>query len=352
VNKDLLGLNMKKNYKAETQSGLSMVELMVSLTLGLLVLLVATTLLFTTRASFSLQTDHSDIQESASFAIDNIARSLRQAGYVNLDSSSSPQITAATSSADIVGLDASTLSATNSDIAGAVQSKTNFSDVLAIRFFGAGNSISGDGTVTNCAGFPIPAPISSDTADEDRGWSIYYVVENANKEPELFCKYQSINSKNGNMSWSAQAIIKGVESFQVLYGIDISRSDLGGVKKFLTASEINALDLGLDLVGDTATERKIDLNRKTFWKKVTEVRVAMLVSGEERTRNDSLVNTYHLFGDDYAAIAGNVDKGTTIKESDIPTERRNRLRRVYITTVLLRNNCIVDLVRGICSAPA
>ena len=81
------------------------------------------------------------------------------------------------------------------------------------------------------------------------------------------------------------------------------------------------------------------------------MRVAILLSGEAGTRSDSLTTTYHLFGEQYAAIAGQADKGTSIKESDMPREKRNRLRKVYVTTVVLRNNCVVDPIHQTCLAP-
>jgi len=63
--------------------------------------------------------------------------------------------------------------------------------------------------------------------------------------------------QNGSMSWNAQAIVKGVESFQVLYGVDTSSPFTGHATKFLNASTINALDAGLSLVGDSDAEKKL-----------------------------------------------------------------------------------------------
>jgi len=237
--------------------GISLVELIISITLSLLVLLFAMSLIFSIKSSFLTQFDSTDTHETARFAIDNISRSIRQAGYINFDFNNSLQVVPSTSSADISGLDANSLSATSSDLSSPLGISVNYSDVLAIRYFGSGVSASGDGTITNCAGFSVPGPTSSGTASQDRGWSIYYVAYNLNKEPELFCKYQSVNSKNGSMSWNAQAIVKGVESFQVLYGVDTSSPFTGHATKFLNASTINALDAGLSLVGDSDAEKKL-----------------------------------------------------------------------------------------------
>jgi len=175
--------------------GISLVELIISITLSLLVLLFAMSLIFSIKSSFLTQFDSTDTHETARFAIDNISRSIRQAGYINFDFNNSLQVVPSTSSADISGLDANSLSATSSDLSSPLGISVNYSDVLAIRYFGSGVSASGDGTITNCAGFSVPGPTSSGTASQDRGWSIYYVAYNLNKEPELFCKYQSVNSK-------------------------------------------------------------------------------------------------------------------------------------------------------------
>jgi uncharacterized membrane protein len=76
---------------------------------------------------------------------------------------------------------------------------------------------------------------------------------------------------------------------------------------------VNALDAALVLDGNTADEKAKDLNRKTFWKKITEIKVALLVSGAQNSRQDEAKTTYDLFGASYASTSSGVDKGTTIR---------------------------------------
>jgi type IV pilus assembly protein PilW len=329
------------------QQGVTLIELMISITLGLIVILAATSLVVSTKALFLTQTDNIDTQDTARFALDNISRSLRQTGFMNYDYNNSQQITPSTASADLGGMDANQVSSTTAEISSPLGSSVNFSDILVVRFFGSGNTGSGDGTMSNCAGSSIPAPTSQITADHDRGWSIYYVANNANDEPELFCKYN--NHVTG--SWSAQAIVKGVESFQVLYGLDTSSPTDGLANKFLTANDINTLDKALVLVGATQKEKDEDKNRKTFWKKILVVKIALLVSGKEYSRSDSTTSKYHLFGADYAAANGVSDKGSTIEEKDLPIETVGRIRKIFAATVQLRNNCMIDPDHGICLPP-
>jgi type IV pilus assembly protein PilW len=342
----LKSTSMVNSFKLN-QNGLTLIELLISITVGLLVVLAATGLVVSTKKLFLSQTEGNETQDTARFALDNISRSVRQSGYLNYDFVNSAKITPSTASADIVGMDANSVSATSDDIASPTGNSVNFSDLLAIRFFGSGKTGTGDGSVSNCAGFSVPEPVSSNTADQDRGWSIYYVTNDANGEPELFCKYYSSDSGK----WSAQSLVKGVESFQVLYGVDTSNPKDGTANKFLTATAVNALDAALVLDGNTADEKAKDLNRKTFWKKITEIKVALLVSGAQNSRQDEAKTTYDLFGASYASTSSGVDKGTTIREADIPESRRNRIRKVYNATIQVRNVCDVDPDRDTCRSP-
>lgn len=308
------------------QSGLTIIELMISITLGLLVILSATGLVISTKSLFVTQTDIVDTEDTARFALDNIARSIRQAGYINYDFSNSVMITPASASADLAGMDANSVAATSTDISTPLGTSVNNSDLLAVRFFGSGNPPNGDGTMSNCAGFSVPAAISPDT---DRGWSIYYVALDANNEPQLMCKYYS-NSGN----WTAQAIVKGVESFQVLYGLDTNTPSNGLSNKFLTATNINALDQSLGLSGNA-------LNAATYWKRIRTVKIAMLIRGTGNSRTDTTTTTYNLFGPDYK-VANPNDLGTVINEQNLPAGTTKRVRKIYAATVQLRNFCSVD----------
>lgn len=349
----LKSTSMVNSFKLN-QNGLTLIELLISITVGLLVVLAATGLVVSTKKLFLSQTEGNETQDTTRFALDNISRSVRQAGYVNYDFVNSVKITPSTASADIVGMDADSVSATSDDISSPKGSSVNFSDLLAIRFFGSGvinpkdpKVVFDDTSMSNCAGFSVPEPVSSNTADQDRGWSIYYVANDANGEPELFCKYYSSDSGK----WSAQALVRGVESFQVLYGVDTSNPKDGTANQFLTATAVNALDAALVLDGNTADERAKDLNRKTFWKKITEIKVALLVSGAQNSRQDEAKTTYDLFGAGYASTSSGVDKGTTVKDADIPESRRNRIRKVYNATIQVRNVCDVDPNRDTCRSP-
>ncbi len=301
---------------------------MVSITLGLLVVMVATALLLSSKSGYTTQDDATRLQETGRYALENITRAVRQAAYENWDREQAPIVLAAGMSANLAGLDARRLNEEPDGIESPVTPSINGSDVLAVRFFGAGSGDNGDGTILNCAGFGVAVPGSQEAAENERGWSIFYVAE-SNGEPELRCKYR------GDKSWKSDAIVRGVESFQVLYGVDTDADSLPN--RFLTATEINALDDALTLEGADAAAQKIDKNRKTNWKKVVVVKIALLVRGSQNIRTDALVAQHDLFGKDYGDAHSSTDSGTRIKEDALPLAVRNRLRKVLTATIQLRN---------------
>jgi type IV pilus assembly protein PilW len=311
------------------QGGLTLIELMISITLGLLVVLAATALLLSSKSAYTAQDDGTRIQDTGRYASEVISRSVRQAAYENWDRHDAPIVTAAGISANIVGLDARSLKATTEGIMSPVASSVNGSDVLSVRFFGSGTGEHGDGSMINCAGFGIAAAMSQDTADQERGTSIFYVARDSGGEPQLYCKF---HGKNG---WVAQALARGVESFQVLYGIDTDGDSLPN--RYLNASSLQALDDALVITGATAQEQAADRNRKTWWKKVVVIRTALLLRGTEPSRTDALTSQYDLFGRDYSDLNGSTDIGTRILEAQLPESARNRIRKISATTIQIRN---------------
>ena len=67
------------------QSGLTIIELMISMTIGLLLILIATGLLLSSRAAYVAQDQHIQVQETGRYAMEILSRAIRQAGYRNPD---------------------------------------------------------------------------------------------------------------------------------------------------------------------------------------------------------------------------------------------------------------------------
>ncbi|HJV74275.1 MAG TPA: PilW family protein [Noviherbaspirillum sp.] len=317
-------------YMSRKQTGITLVELMISLALSLFVVMAATALFLSTKSAYLAQDDSTQILDTGRYAVEILARAVRQAAYENWDVAEAPAVSTEFLTPNVFGLDSRSLKSRSVGIEAPVSKAINGSDVLAIRFFGAGTEENGDGTMLNCAGFSVGAVPTAEAAEESRGWSIFYVAEDSTGEPELYCKYR------GNTSWASQSIARGVESFQVLYGLDTDAD--GFPNRLLNATAINALDNSLVLNGVNAAERIADKNKKTHWKKVVVVKLALLVRGSHVTRPVEGATEYHLFGKGYASGNGVLDVGTRITEADLPKAVRGRERRIFTTTIWLRNH--------------
>jgi type IV pilus assembly protein PilW len=324
---------MRAGCDADRQAGLTLVELMIAITLGLLVIMAATALLLSAKSGYVAQDGEAQVQDAGRYALEIVGRAIRQATYENWDTMEAPNLADAGSVAGIDGLDARRVSHDSDGIATPLtDSIINGSDVLAVRFFGSGSGSGGDGTMLNCAGFSVAAA----TSPEERGWSIFYVASPSGV-PGLYCKYRGKKNETGQVNWTAQAIAHGVESFQVLYGVDTDGD--GMPNQVMNATAINALDKTLDLEGETADELDKDKNRKTHWKKVVTVKLALLVRGAENARADALTIQYDLFGKEYAD-ATPTDVGVRIKEENLSQSVRGRIRKVFASTIQLRNQSV------------
>lgn len=312
--------------KRPAQHGWTVVEFAIATLLGMMVMLLSSALLLGASSSFRGNGEAMLMTDSGRHALDVLEQAVRQSAYVNWDAESAPPELAAEAAPAIAGLDAHSISRSSDGIGEPLAAVANGSDVLAIRFAGTGGGSNGDGSMLNCAGFGVAAPV----AEMERGWSIFYVALNADGDPELRCKYRGANG------WGADAVVGGVDSFQVLYGLDTDVPSDGVPNTYVNATAISQLDAGLALVGSTPDELQRDRNRKTNWKRVCSVKVALLLRGDVGSRPDSVAGIFDLFGKAYADAHGD-DVGVRVLESQLPPAQQLRARQVFSTTIMLRN---------------
>ncbi|NYE61132.1 type IV pilus assembly protein PilW [Duganella sp. 1224] len=281
--------------------GWGVIELMVALALGLLVTLLASGLLVASGSNYRHHSETLWLSDGGRYAMQLMAQSIRQAAYVNWDRDGVPPELDPDTPASVAGRDAATITRNSEGISEPLPAVAHGSDVLALRFTGSGAGATGDGSSVNCAGFSV--------AGDTRGWSIFYVAADADGEPELRCKYRSASG------WGADAVVRGVDSFQVLYGVDTDTPLDGVPNTYLNATAVDAA---------------------AGWKRVCAVRLGLLLHGENSTRADTLDTTFDLFGAAYAdAHPGDV--GVRVEEAALPASQRLRTRRLFSMTVALRN---------------
>lgn len=320
----------------------TLVELLLALALGALIALAASRMLVGANAAYLHHAASARLDAQGRQALAMIGRAVRQAAAGSAVRSVMPGAPDAVPAlvpvlaptlmlvrpedpTAIAGLDAATIARDRDGIAGALPGAIHGSDVLALRFPGSGPG-KGDGAVLDCAGFAV------DAASE--GWSIFYVAQNSAGEMELRCKYK------GEHGWGADAVATGVDTFQVLYGVDTDTPPDGIPNRYLTASEINALH---------------PPHGGQWWKRVASVQVALLLHGEAGSSpgivpgtvtgaapggagsDDSPDSQFDLFGSAYSAKAGDTDPGVHFDEKSMPEGLRRRVRRIYAATIMLRN---------------
>ncbi len=299
------------------QRGMTMAELLVAMALGLGVLLAAATLFIWANRAFAAQVETAAMDDAGRYALEAIARAVRQSAAADWEAHSGGPDPAAP--AKLAGLDAHSVSKTGFALDNALPNAVNGSDVLAVRFPGTGAAPNGDGTTLDCAGFSVHR--------DEEGWSIFYVARNAQGDTELRCKYR------GASAWSADAVVGSVDGFQVLYGLDMDAD--GAPERYVNATLLEELDAGLALAGTTEAEREVELRRRTHWKQVTSVRVALLLHGPPSPLEMARDAVYELFGHDYGELAGAEDAGTRLEEAVLSGSDEARYRKVFGTTIAL-----------------
>jgi type IV pilus assembly protein PilW len=283
------------------QRGFSLVELMVSITIGLLIMAVVSEAYVVATGTQRSQSDKSRIQESMRFAFDSLAYAIRKAGYRN-PAATGPSVEnfcGAGGKLRLVGKnDATTLDPATTDLSGISTAILNKSDVLRVRYHGDGQTVSpftADGSVTDCLGNSVKAnTIVEDTffvrADSDN-----------DNEPSLFC-YTTNASATGSV-----AIIPGVESLQLLYGEDTNAD--GTVERFVPQSAVGSMN------------------------NVRSVVISIVARSSSATGVDGSAQTFTHFE---AGYTGSGDSGSTFTA---PADRR--IREISGTTVALKNTCLM-----------
>ncbi len=289
------------------QQGLTLIELMIAMALGMGVVLAAVALMQAARSTYLSVADSAQVQENGRYALDLIARTVRQANYVPQDNPAFLRNDLSGLEPGVFGIDNARVSEHSTGLSSPSANRdAHGSDLLAIRFFGSGPRNQPDNDMLNCAGFAVPGPngaTSLSDLEEVRGQSIFYVAPDSTGEPELRCKYFT---RDGG--WSAAAIVRGVESFQVLYGVRSAGSEL---------DYVNATRIG------------------TRWRDVAAVRIALLARGERNSRDGGAAVVHRLFG---AGYQDGGDAGAMIDETRLAPAVRQRIRKVFQTTIWLRNS--------------
>jgi type IV pilus assembly protein PilW len=301
------------------QRGLTLVELLVAMVLMLLVSIATVALFNVSATSYRTIDAGQELQDNGRFALEIIGQAARSAGFqdrtgpVSVGNDLADVVfgtgTTAATAWRLEGANNSQLGSSTSAIDFGANNGVNLSDALVVRFFGASstaNATVADGAMIDCSGRAIPYPGSS----ADVGVSSFFVRE-VNGEPELFCK--SYNPATGK--FSTTQIVRGVESFQVMYGLDTDGDD---VPNRWVSADANWTPF-------TASPN---------WNNVVAIRIGMVLRGPVGSgQGKSAVTTendLYPLGKDFTGTS--TEAGLKLTPAD-----DGRLRRSVAATFLIRN---------------
>jgi len=306
------------------QQGLTLIELLVAMVLMLLVAIATVALFNVSSSSYRTVDAGQELQDNARFAMEVLGQAARSAGFQDR---TGPTVDGQNYTDSVFGPVAPIKAwrvegANNAKIDQPAQLKAdipaapygsnngyNQSDVLVIRFFGATSPTDPskpDGSMIDCSGRRIPYPSGS----ADLGISAFSVDIVAG-EPELQCT--SYNPDGGAISTTS--IVRGVESFQVMFGLDTNGDD----------------------IPDRWVSADPSWNSTTAipnWNNVVAVRVGVVLrgppgSGQGKSATASENDLYPL---GKAFVGDSTESGMKLTPTD-----DGRLRRSFATTFTFRN---------------
>ena len=355
-------LNQKISNTSNNQSGMTLVELMVAMTLSLVILAGVIQVFISSKKSYLMNDALSRVQENGRFAVNFLVQDIRMAGFTGCYSGDAASVENVLNDQNNYGWDLNNMVYGNNDngvswspaLNAALSGLKAGTDTITIRHL-AGNGIEltspyntgaqlfvGDSgsslvegsvlMVTDCsqasifqltnlqatgggynvvhssAGGYTPGnstPIMSNSYAEGAQvaalvTSAYYIKDNASGIPALY--RSTLSSTAGATSLlSEQELVEGVEDMQILYGVDTD-SDANKVANiYYPASTV-----------DTTSN----------WDNVVNIRVSLLLRTIENNVASTEINYFYNGSD------------------NTPTTGDKRLRRVFTTTINIRNRSL------------
>ena len=325
------------------QRGVTLVELMVAMALGLLIALAAAASLLISRQGFTAVDAASQLRDNGRYLQSLTQRLGVQAGYRNVKfvtdttAKANQAYGAGVPPPNVFGLNNASRTASATWDAGTTRTSGQVgygSDILVLRHQTSSatpDSAYSDETMIDCAGVASKAVPSG---VDDKLVSILHVGVGSDGEPSLLCS----RSDTGAAPYDVQPIISGVENFQVLYGVD-------GIGPGNTTVPIPASS------ADSIPERYLRANQLTVagndaatyanWQRVRSIRIGVVLRGPLGSAVDNTSQTFYPLGISADSGGGTAGSGFANNSTDPGTEYTpaadSRLRQVITFTVHLRN---------------
>lgn len=346
-------MTLRSGYRSgRAVNGFSLVELMVAIAVSLVVALAAAASLLVGSRGYSTVDAGAQLRQDASIVVALVGRITAQAGFQDVHFVTRPASSADTASAvpAISGFNNATVTpttATTGDIkinnantdtlkvtaweAGKLGSG---SDVLVVRYQPVARSSedpNSDGSMLDCSGTATATPSAS---RDDTSINVFFVANDVDGEPALSC--YSLN-EDRNTFRDRVALVRGVENFQVLYGVQAK-----------TPSENTAFESSKDAIPYAymradqmvvANDPNGEATRRN-WQLVRSLRIGMVLRGGVNKQQAAVEQTLYPLGlakSSDAGVAGSAF-GSSADPGSIftaPADGRFRLEETF--TIHLRN---------------
>lgn len=332
-------------HKDNRQKGVTLVELMVAMALGLLIALAAAASLLISRQGFTAVDAASQLRDNGRYLQSLTQRLGVQAGYrdIKFATDTAAKVNQAFGAnappPNVFGLNNSSRIISDSWNVGTARTAGEVgygSDILVLRHQTSSSTpdaATSDGTMIDCAGV---ASTAVPTGLDDKLVSILHVGVGPDGEPALLCS----RSDTGAAPYDDPPlpIISGVEIFQVLYGVD-------GVGPGNTTVPIPpaSADSIPDryLRADQLTVAGNDAATYANWQRVRSVRIGVVLRGPSGSAVDNTSQTFYPLGVSKGSASGTAGSAFANNTTDPGTEYTptvdSRLRQVVTFTVHLRN---------------
>lgn len=303
-------------HRARRQTGLTLVELLVSVALSGLIAVATIALYTATTGGLKTVDAEQELQDSGRFALEQIGLAVAQAGYQNFDQTNATgsvtRYFATPTYSPIQGASNAKITSIASqapqDFGTTNNGGFNSSDTFGVLFQGrtlAGTVNTADPSMVDCQGSSKPMP----TGPNDLMVSLFWIREVAG-EPHLEC------ISNGATVRNSQPIVKGVEVFRVVYGVLRHATSPGVLAPTDARATPNAWLQAKDMTA-------ID------WVNVAMIRVGMVIRAAPGSAQSAGPSKLYPLGQNFSA-------GDATLEFTPPADRR--LRRVFTATFSSRND--------------
>ena len=316
-----------------------MIELLVTLVISMLIALAAIAALTVARRGFSTVDAASQLRDNGRFSSDLIQRVAVQSGFKDIFYATQGPTLAEVGdnmAPNITGFNNGKISSSNPFTKTTRPNGEDGygSDVLILRYQSVKlnsdpKSTLSDKSMINCMGTPSGA---APTFRGERTSSIFHITISQG-EPSLMCT--ALSPTTGN--FYTQPIIRGVENFQVLYGVD----GFTAVNTLFTGTQDSVPDkyLRADQIVVAGDADSPDTNSN--WRRVRSLRIGMVLRGPLNSASEKIAQTLYPFG--LSKSSSSSTTGSALSSSDDPgsvfsAPADRRLRQVVTFTVHLRND--------------